>query len=52
MVSPCGDPVRHGSTMCLFPGVPGAGNGYRAPQVRCDTYKNYTVHQTQKKTRF
>lgn len=38
MVSPCGDPVRHRSTLCLFPGVPGAGNGYRPPQVRSEGY--------------
>lgn len=38
LVSPMGDPIRHGSTLCLFPGVPGAGNGYRPPQVRSVTY--------------
>lgn len=34
MVSPGGDPIRRRSTLCLFPGVPGAGNGYRPSQVR------------------
>lgn len=40
MVSPTGDPIQHGSTLYLFPGVPSAGNGYRATKVRSNLGKS------------